>query len=128
MPISLQISALVSVETESWPTIAAEQPAADDEDAITPDNFVDGGYEGDVFAFEDRNCIADDWRLIFVVLSEDCVYIFNDSGEKMHEPSDGVVEGRQPLEGDDETPGFLADCGEMVTTGRPLQMRLKGCG
>jgi hypothetical protein len=109
MPISLQINALYAVETEPWPIIAAEQPAADEEDATTPSNFVDGGYEGEVFAFEDRNCIADDWRLVYVVLSDDCVYIFNDTGEKIHEPSDGIVEGRQPLEGDDETPGFLDD-------------------
>ena len=109
MPISLQISALVTVETESWPSIAAEQPAADDEDAITPDNFVDGGYDGEVFAFQDRNCYASPWRLVFVVLSEDCVYVFKDTGEKIDEPSHGVVEGRQPLEAEGETPGFLDD-------------------
>jgi hypothetical protein len=105
MSISLQINALYSVTTEPWPAVAAAQPAADDDDAITPDNFAEGD-EGDIFAFEDRNMFDDPWRLIFVVLGEGCVYIFDDEGAKINEPDDNVADGCQALEGDK---GFLTD-------------------
>ena len=74
MSLTLQINAIYSVTTDPWPTVAAEQPAAADEDAITPETFSEA-EEGDVFAFEDRNFLWDEWpgRCVFVVLGDDCI-------------------------------------------------------
>jgi hypothetical protein len=60
MSISLQLSAIYAIDTEDWPTVAAAQPLAAHDDAITPDNFLEND-EGDIFAFEDRNVFTEDW-------------------------------------------------------------------
>ena len=107
MSLTLQINAVYSVTTDPWPTVAAAQPAAADEDAITPESFSEA-EEGDVFAFEDRNHLWDDWpgRCVFVVLGDDCIYLFDSEGARIDEPESFVVDGVQPLNGSD---GFFDD-------------------
>ena len=98
MSIMLQINALYSVQSEPWITVAANQPAASDADAITPDNFLEA-EEDEVFAFEDRNSFAQPWRSVFIVLGDGCVYVFDSDGQRINEPSEGVVDGVQMLDG-----------------------------
>ena len=107
MPLTLRCSEARSVTTRPWEMVAASQPAADDDDAITADNFTEAD-EYDVFAMNDRNSFAQEWpnRRIFVVLGDGCVHIFNEQGVAINEPGEGVIEGRQDLDGDS---GFLAD-------------------
>jgi hypothetical protein len=101
MPISLPLSPLYAIDTEDWPTVAAAQPLAAHDDAITPDNFLEND-EGDIFAFEDRNVFTEDWpgRHIFVVLGSDEVLLFDTEGNPINEPEHGVPDGRQPLNGE----------------------------
>ena len=86
MSLTLQINAVYSVTTDPWPTVAAAQPAAADEDAITPESFSEA-EEGDVFAFEDRNHLWDAWpgRCVFVVVGSDCIYLFDSEGARIDE-------------------------------------------
>jgi hypothetical protein len=107
MSISLQLSAIYAIDTEDWPTVAAAQPLAAHDDAITPDNFLEND-EGDIFAFEDRNVFTEDWpgRHIFVVLGSGEVLLFDDEGNPINEPEHGVTNGRQPLDGDS---GFVEE-------------------
>ena len=99
---TLQISANHTVEAAGWTTVAALQPGNDGDDAITPDNFAEG-EEDTVFAFEDRNTLSQEWpgRRVFVVLGADCIYLFNSEGDIINEPESYVVDGRQPLDGEE---------------------------
>ena len=57
--------------------------------------------EGDVFAMEDRQCVAEEWpgRKVFVGMSEGCVWVFDEHGKLINEPAEGVALGFQPFSG-----------------------------
>jgi hypothetical protein len=56
---------------------------------------------------EDRNPLGDPtWRRIFCVFDVDYVIIFDEHGSRIHEPDDGIEDGKQVAAGEQ---GFLAD-------------------
>ena len=89
------------VDTVPWADLAREQLS-----------YVSTAWsnmeEGDVLALEDRNAFTEEWpgRRVFVVLDTEDALVFTESGEPIHEPSNFVENGRQPLHGDH---GFLAE-------------------
>ena len=76
--------------------MAAQQPGLLDNDAITPQNFVEADI-GDVLAMEDRNDFTQEWpgRRVFIMLQDECVYVFDEIGNAIHEPESFVAHGRQ---------------------------------
>lgn len=94
------------VETDSWAEIAEQQSGLDEEEAITPDRFVEADV-GEVLAMYDRNRFDQPFeRRVFVMLGDDEVYVFREDGSRIDEPSNFVVDGAQPLEGDES---FISD-------------------
>lgn len=49
------------------------------------------------FAFEDRSSFADDWRRVFVLVSDEEMLVFDENGALLDEPDNGTPGGRQPL-------------------------------
>ena len=64
--------------------------------------------EGDMLAMQDRNCITEQWpRRVFVLISLECAYTFDENGALIDEPGNFVVKGRQPLNADGH--GFIEE-------------------
>ena len=57
---------------------------------------------------EDRNDFTQEWpgRRVFIMLQDECVYVFDETGNAIHEPGSFVANGQQKLHGED---GFIAD-------------------
>ena len=79
---------------------------------LVPESDLEGLDEGDVFAMEDRNELAQQWpgRKVFVGMGDgNDVWIFDEHGGLIDEPAEGVDKGLQPFSGDG---GFKADWSE----------------
>ena len=59
---------------------------------------------------EDRNDFTQEWpgRRVFIMLQDECVYVFYDTGQAIDEPESFVANGRQQLHGED---GFIGGGG-----------------
>ena len=91
----------------TWSRMVKEQLDLTGEEAITPVNFSESDL-GDVIAMEDRNNFSDEWpeRRVFAMLGDDCVHIFDEHGKLIHEPENGLDQGKQVINGEQ---GFLAE-------------------
>ena len=77
MGTKLKLNKDESWDGPTWAAMAAQQPGLLDNDAITPQNFVEADI-GDVLAMEDRNDFTQEWpgRRVFIMLQDECVYVF----------------------------------------------------
>ena len=87
-------------ESRSWEELAQDQLQFEND---WREN-LESGY---VLALHDRNCFVEEWsRRVLVLVDDECVYVFDESGQPIDEPSNFVPLGRQELYGDK---GFLAE-------------------
>ena len=86
-----------------WEQTAAEQ--------VLPEADFGDAKEGDLFAMEDRNNLAEEWpgRRVFIGMGETCVWVFDEHGVLINEPDQGVGVGHQEFDGDD---GFQSKVAE----------------
>ena len=103
----LRVSEELSAYVPTWSRMVKEQLDLTGEEAITPVNFSESDL-GDVIAMEDRNNFSDEWpeRRVFAMLGDDCVHIFDEHGKLIHEPENGLDQGKQVINGEQ---GFLAE-------------------
>lgn len=75
----------------SWEDVARQQIDID-EDALRQSKT------GDYFAMDDRNLLSMPWRRVFIVRDGHHFIVYDSHGFMIHEPSDGVEAGRQPVD------------------------------
>lgn len=86
VPLSEIVCRIKSVP--EWETLARMQPC------VTVAALQSAG-KGDFFALEDRNLMTAPWRRIFAIFDGHSFVVFDQVGQLIVEPIDGLVNGRQ---------------------------------
>lgn len=73
----------------NWDALARMQAGCVTEGAL------EGAAAGECFALEDRNIMTAPWRRVFAVYDGNSFAIFDQRGQLIVEPSEGLVDGRQ---------------------------------
>lgn len=92
-----------SLSVVEWSELAAQQAQLRGDEAITCESFLEDELLA-TLAMEDRNNCADAWpgRKIFVVLGDGNVCVFDEFGDQINEPSEGIKHGVQLLHSRDD--------------------------